>query len=758
MKSSFGFSQSGLLARLAIFVVLLAVAIAAGLYLGRISVSITPDKIPSAQPGAPTTAAKPDASQKEGGASEEAVPDQAPLFLHVGGKVQENLEVTQAQVTLATNAGFNRFAVPVALDWSEPAEATAGVYNALLEPYVKVNGNARLLLCVDLNPPAAWLERHPEAAIKVNDTLQAYPSIASKLWRDSAQQLLEVLIREVESGPFKERVSGYELIALTDQRWKLTDEFDRSETNTAGFRAWLERAYNNEDALRRAWNMPEASFVLASIPTRPAADTECNALVQVPEQQPLVDFYRYCSERVADAIAGFASLTARVSTVKPLILAPYGHSYEAMASGSGHFGVELLLGSDITGLVSPVSYFDRGLGGVGGMMGAIDSLKARGKTWYIVDDTRTGMERAEDTGKFARIKGIRPQDIYEVQRRNFAMAVTYGLGLIWSDPQGEGWLNDEEQWTQFSLLKDIYEKRIADGGENPQGDENATVTVVVDESSNFYLQCAEHMNAVLLQRGRDAVLRSGVSTRFHLLRDVVEGVAPPTPVYLFLNAFHLSEEDRTRLHSRLTMEKACAIWVYAPGYFGGAAPSVENIRAVTRMTVQAFDKPTQSGSRYLLPGGYMMPEETFGTQEVWSPLFYVEPTEDVDFLARYTSDEKKGSIAMLGVSEGWTSVYIAEPELTPALLSELFRMLELPMYPNLVESALYDAIFARGSLLAVHASKVGKRSLYLGGFCNILDLLKPEIGLYQKDNILLPMQQGETRLLLREDLPVEENS
>lgn len=752
--SSFGISHGGLLTRLAIFLVLLLAAIGAGLYLGKFSVSIAPDTVPSTTPGAPATAASPDAAREPGAETEEAVPDLAPLFLYVGGKVQETWEVTQAQLTLATAAGFNRFVVPVALDWSEPPGAVPGAYNAMLEPYVKVNGNAKLLLCVDVNPPVSWLERHPEAAIMVNDTLQAYPSISSTLWLETAHQLLEKMILEVESGPFKGQVLGYELTALTEQRWKLTEEFDKSEANTAGFRAWLQRVYNSEDALRRAWNVADASFAAAAIPARPESETECNALLSVPEQQPLVDFYRYCSERVADAIAGFASLTAKVSTISPMILAPYGYSYEAMASASGHFGVELLLESDITGFVSPVSYFDRGLGGVGGMMGAIDSLKARGKTWYIVDDTRTGVERAEDTGEFARIKGIRAQDIYGVQRRNFAMAVTYGLGLIWSDPQGEGWLNDQEQWEQFSLLKDIYEDRIAETPADDAGQEPATVTVVVDESSNFYQQCAEHMNMILLQRGRDAVLRTGVSARFHLLRDVIEGVAPPTPVYLFLNAFHLTEQDRTQLHARLTMEQSCAIWMYAPGYFSGAAPSVENISAVTGMTVRAFDGPTQSGSRYLVTrGDYMQPEEAFGTQELWSPLFYVELNEDVDLLARYTSDEKKGSIVMRTLPEGWSSVYLAEPELTPALLSEILQMLEVPMFPNTQEAPLYDTTFARGPLLALHGSKPGKRSISLGDFYNIADLLDPEMGWGQKDSILLPMQPGETRLLLQTRLP-----
>lgn len=749
MRSFHTLFQKGLLARAAIFVVLLATAIVAGLYLGGKSVSIAPDLVALKPSGTPEKAPKATEEKTDNG-QEEATRKQPPLFLYVGGKVQDNWEVTQAQLALASNAGINRFVVPLSLDWSEAEESGASPvdYNAVLERYLKVNEKANLLLSVDLNPPVSWLERHSEAAIMINESLQAYPSISSTLWRETSQKLLEKMILAVESGPYKERLQGYMLTALTDQRWILTNDFDRSEANVAGFRNWLQRTYNNEEAFRNAWGNQEAAFDTALIPSRPEGDDECNALVALPEQQPLVDFNRFCSEQVAAVIADLASLTARVSKIEPMILVPYGYSFEAQSSASGQFALELLLDSAVTGFVSPVSYFDRGLGGVGGMMGPIDSLNLRGKKWYIIDDTRTGVERSEETGEFGRIKGIRAEDVYEVQRRNFAMAITYGLGLIWSDPQGEGWLNDKEQWVQFGRLKDIYAKRLDEPEQGADKANEATITVVVDESVNFYLQCAEHTNATLLQRGRDAALRSGASTRFHLLSDVTDGIAPPTPVYLFLNAFHLSSEDRSRLQARFAQEQSCAIWIYAPGYFG-SEPSVENISAVTGMKVRAFDAPTQSGSKYILSGGqYIQADENIGTQELWDTLFYVEPQEEVDFLAHYAGDEKKGSIAMLTLPEGWTSLYIAEPELTPALISAMLKILEQPVYPNPLERAYYDVVFARPPFIALHASRAGKRSLYLGYFCDIEDQIDPNIGWYQKDTILLPLRTGETRLFL----------
>ena len=753
MNANSGLFNKAVMMRIGLFIALIVVSIGAGLYLGKLSVPTVPIAKPlqkTRMPESPSNKESgPERDQEDASQAETDVP----LFLHVGGTGTEKWEIVEAQLSLASGAGIRRFIAPVTLDWTESSDAEGENpenVNTVLEKYLKVDDSARVLVWVDLNPPVAWLERHSETAIMVNGALQAYPSISSPLWLETANRLLEKLILDVESGPFGARVLGYGLTALRDQRWMLTDEFDVSQANAAGFRKWLEHTYKTEEALKAAWQNTEASFGTAAIPECPKSEETINAFWDIPAGQPLVDFNRYCSEQTAGVLSGFAALTARVSTITPMILAPYGYSYEAMSSTSGHYALELLLDSAITGLVSPVSYFDRGLGGVGGMMGAVDSLKVRGKSWYILDDTRTGVERDEETGEFARIKGLRASDVYEVQRRNFSMALTYGLGLIWSDPSREGWLNDPEQWLQFKNLKEIYAKNASASNGQEKTDSKATLTVVVDEASNFYLQDAAHTNSILLQRGRDAALRAGISTRFHLLRDVIDGISPPTPVYLFLNAFQLSEDSRARLHARFALEQAAVIWVYAPGYFG-TTPDVKNISAATGMDVRAFPEPTQSGSKYILSGPYMKGGENFGTQELWSPLFYIQPSESIDFLATYTADTEKGSVAVVTLPEGWTSLYVAEPEMTPALLSTILQILEQHIYPNPEEGTFYDTFFARDPLISLHASRPGKRSLYLGRFCDVEDQLDPNIGWFGKETILMSLATGETRLLYQKE-------
>lgn len=737
--------------RLVIVLCLLVVAAMAGLYLGRVSVGDDP-------PAAPRVAQPPAASVRQVDTAPAFVPEERgdvspPVYFWAGHVDEENWSLVGEQVKLAANAGVHQYIVPVSPAWSESArEASAVQYLERLERYLSWNNRARLLLQVNLNPPVAWFEVHPEAAIQINGNLQPYPSPTSPVWQDAARSALEHLIQTVESGPFRERVQGYVLGALLDERWILPEPHDVSKANEQGFVQWLRQRYGTDVALQHAWGQPEARFDAVTLPQRPDTGDLPRVFLSLPEHQPVVDFLRFCSESVADVLASFASLTARTSTLDPLVGAFYGFGFELLSNSAGHFALDLLLESDLNLLLSPVSYVDRGLGGAGGMMGPIDSWTLRGKQWLILDDTRTGVERDDETGEFSRIKGIRAEDVYEVQRRNFSMALTFGLGLVWADPQAEGWLYDAEQWEHLDRLRAIYANHMR-SDEFTAPDEDAVMTVVLDEESRFFQQGEALFNARLLIKGRDAVLRSGIKARFHLLRDVIEWRAPPTPVYLFLNAFHLSEEDRMRLHSRLAQEQASAVWMYAPGYISDA-PDVENIGATTGMDVRLFEGAAETGSEYLLTGQHMYPEQYFGSGEAWAPLFYIAPEENTDFLARYVGQEDKGSVAILTLPEGWTSVYIAEPYPSPALFCEIVRLLEQHVYLHPAERPYYDALFARGGLLALHASQAGKRSLHFGYFCDSEDLIDASIGWLQKDNVMMSLRTGETRLLRHRPIQV----
>lgn len=730
--------NTGIYLRLLGLAAVMALAAAAGLWLGKWSVP--GEAAPAVAPVSGAGASGPLAAGE--GAAEEPGTVGPPLYFFARPDAPEDWKTVMEEAALAAEAGITRHIVPVAPAWSE--EDAPDNVTALLKQHMVANPRASFLLQVDMNPPPAWARAHETEMMLVNGAAGPLPSPASQQWVVDGQAALRKLVESVEGGEVSRRIEGYILCALEGGQWTLPETGDRSETNRQGFRDWLVRHYQGEAALGEAWGRPGMSADEVTLPELPDFNDTGQVFVRFPEERPLSDYLRYTSESTADALAAFTAHLAEVSMISPKILAPYGFSLEMAGNASGHFALGNLLESDLNGVISPVSQTDRGMGGAGGYAGPVHSLLARGKTWTVLDDTRTGMERDPASGTVARMRGVRAEDIFEVQKRNFASALVDGLALAWADPLGDGWLLDGDQWRLFGKMREVYAARAEEGGPPSGEDAPAGLTVVVDEASRAVQRCAGPLNALLVSGGRDAALRAGVRTRFVLLQDVLEERVGPSRTWLFLNAFRLDAEARERLHDRFARERASVIWLYAPGYFDGDTAAAENISAVTGMDVRALDGPADAGSLFGLSGQFMAQDAPFGAAGAWNPLFHIEDA-GADALARYAGSEKT-SVAVKSVDGEWTSIYVAEPGVTPALLAEILRILEEPLFIAPGEANYFDPVYAGPGLLALHGAESGKRAVILPDYCDVQDLFDPAAGWTQKDEFVLPLRTGETRV------------
>lgn len=752
--------------RIAAFLGVLILAGVAGTWLGGMGGAPEDGDAPERRAN-PAPAAS-DSTQAAAPKPEAAAADRpaAPLYFYAPAAGAADAAAVAAERDMAVAAGFTRWIAPVPLPWpgqEQAVESLLPVLQELAERYPAV----RVLFHVNVNPPADWLTANPQAQVVTNGAARPYAAPDDPAYLAAAETALGTLIKTIAEADEDGRVMGYIVSGLHNGYWHFEGDGDRSPAAVAAFRTWLTERYGGDEALREAWGSEDVTLADAAIPAPWAEDSTAEAFFTFPEHRDRSDFLRFQSDRVAGAINRFARYVKDTAGDGMLVYAPYGFTFELPGPAAGHGALEAVLASAIDGVAQPVSLATRVIGATGGYMGPVNTGNNSRKRWLILDDTRTGIATSMQENAGEGPPAARLESIYNVQRRNFAAALTNDLELAWCDVTGQGQLRDETMWRNFAALRVVYEDALiasrANAGQyriydlRPEG--RTSIMVVADEESLYTQQAGTALTNRLLRDVRDAALHSGSPAQFCLLSDVLADRAAAADVYIFANTFVLPEADRQRLHAILAREKAVAIWLYAPGYFSPEADA-DHIAATTLMEVEAFDESAESGSRFDLAGTLLKKDAAFGDGSMWSPLFHIEPSEAVSPIAYYTSgDGDRISAAAFFAEDGWTSIYLAEPTLTDIVLRELLRILEVPSIFAADPVTLTDTAYFSRDIVAVHSQEGGERNFTFAWEYDIVDAAQAAraalagsgqdnvAGWFGKRVIDLKMPSGETRIL-----------
>ncbi|MCH7959533.1 MAG: beta-galactosidase [Candidatus Hydrogenedentes bacterium] len=668
------------------------------------------------------------------------------VYFYANAGAAADLDLVMAEIEMAAGAGVHRHILSIPLPWQDAWAACDEVIARALA----ADPGGVLYLDLDLNPPAAWLAEHPDETASERTQGQPYVSVASTVWLETLRARLAALNTHLQTLDQSKRIAGWVLSALEEGRWYRTSGYDRSVASTTAFRAWLRDRYETDERLQSAWGSDDATFDTVEIPAHPGPSNGTTMLRAIPDMQPVIDYLRYANTTTASVIAQLASAIKAQPQSPPNIYVSYGYTFEHGQDSIGHFALSSLMRSDVNGFLSPVSYINRGLGGIGGFMGPVHSALVHKIRWIIVDDTRTGIRRSRDGKEIKRPIGLRIENLSKLYRRNIALAAIHNLGYAWADPDGSGNLHDRELWNEFEKLNKAYisaHESVHSATPRP-----LSLAVVLDENSRLYETNTSRLHASLLLEARDNALRAGVHVKFYTLQDILDRQAAPAKAYLFLNTFHLEERERTLLHTIMNDHDATAIWMYAPGFFGGEG-GAKNISETTGMHVLQSKTASGTGSTYAFTGNWLTEGETFGISGDWGPRFYIDDAE-ADVLARY-ADGDKVSAAIKFFEGDWASVYICEPMLPLELLREILDILELPILVKPSSRMLGDLVQPVDGALLIHASGTGTRLLDLRGRYDISDFFTPEIGWPKKRSVTLSMQSGETRLLRLRPVPGE---
>ncbi len=689
----------------------------------------------------------------------EMAEDQPPLFFFANVRPGDDFSIALGQLRLAAAAGVHRHIVRAALPWGdEDAEVEQAV--ARVGEVLEADPEAGLFIYVSLDMPGEWIEVHQDDVYR-NAGGDFFPSLASEAWLEDSQKALKRLIETLGGSAHRERILGYMLGCLTEGGWYSQNGRDLSAANQIGFKKWLELRYGADSVLAESWGEKELTLATAVIPEKEEFNSEAgiqSRLYLGPQMQGYIDFSEYTADSTVAAIEAFARRVKESAGTETEVVVPYGFVFELTDNFSGHLGLGRLLKSEyVDSFASPVSKTDRGSGGTGGFVGPVDSARYHGKKWYLIDDTRTGVSFNPSSGTIEKMKGLRSEDVANVQARNFSAAASHGLGLIWTDPEGQGWLHDEETWARFGRMRGFY--KLFEPGERGETkseldtdthrreidpSQNPNVIVVLDEKSRHFERNLPGDADRILRQVVDSVLQAGISAQFCLLTDLIDGLTPKAPVYIFPNLTRLRPDEREKVHSVLRDSGAAALWLYAPGLINGEI-SADNITATTGLTTKAFENPEMAGSIYQLSGRWLSEGQEIGESELIHPLFYIETT-DSNSIAKYKKSGKT-SVAVEFLEQGWTSVYVADPVFDANLLREILTILEQHMFLQRTTAGSRETVFVGNNMIAIHARTAGERIIELEWNSDVVGVLDSSQGWPKNRKLSLPINSGVTRLL-----------
>ncbi|GBG05638.1 hypothetical protein PAT3040_00122 [Paenibacillus agaridevorans] len=497
-------------------------------------------------------------------------------------------------------------------------------------------------------------------------------SYGSDEWQNRAELLLREQIRRYEASPVGDRILGYMLSAGSTAEWFYVDtwanrDFDRSVSNKAKFRQWLQERYNHDVAkLREAWNDAYVTFESADIPAKASGDPFLNP----GSQSDLIDYAVYHNEIVSERMT-YLSHVVKEEVEGRKLAAVYG-GY-TMAFGqygplSGMLDFETLLrNDDIDLLYSPLDYTHRDLDdGFTSVHGAMDSARLYGKLYVGEDDYATHM--GTDT------HGAPPlaNDIegsLALLWRNFGFTLSKNYGIHWYDDAGYGGFHNARMMNNIRLMNQLAEAAV----DLPRRS-TTEIALVLDEFSQLIQSAGGSPVNERVRLIREELSAVGAPYDIVLLSDVLAGKTDPYKLYIMANAYAWDNERLAQLENWDKTGKTL-VWLYAAGYWKRDADGVDSRSAGHMASVtgvpsveigkQSFEiLPAESSTSSLLSG--IDVSEPLGGSVPAIPLYAAVGYEAAGF--QLLGQTGSHATAVYKEHAGGAEVWIGSPSISSELL------------------------------------------------------------------------------------------
>jgi hypothetical protein len=700
--------------------------------------------------------------------------------LYVNGKLTSQVLAAPyipgpADFTDFTRAGISIFDIYLRFSWPGPETYDFQEIDAKMDEYLKLKPEALFIPRILLTPDDWWCKTFPEDITMRDDGSPAgmfgkpcHPTLASEHYRELSHKAMKAFLEHVE-GKYGNNILGYQVGNGFGGEWLMFNSFwevrpgqkpptkfgveDYSPPARRQFRAWLRRKYGTEDNLRRAWREGKVTFETADPPNERERYSTTRGIVFDPAvSEPVPDYFAFFNEMVSDVLLENAAWVKDLTHRKKIVGAFYGYLWcnfpNLSVVHTGHLGMERVFSSpDIDFIASPYTYDNKGIGGPNNSQTLPADVQLHGKLYFNEVDTETYLHQRQwrwgnslrNPRNFEETKGLLVRD--------YAYALTNGFGMWWTDLFG-GTFHDDRIIDLLAQLKSIDSRYLEADRQS-----TADIAVVLDESSFTYFGDGEPLfNALLTAQKQWELGFIGAPWDPYLLSDMDNPKLRDYKLYIFLNTFHVTRQEREAIQVRLKRNGATAVWVYGPGYIQNNL-SVDNMQVLTgihvaetnsagelHVDISSFDSPYTSGLPN--PTAYGTDVNVADIRHWYDHQLYLKDPRDPSLQRdlpgfrispQFWSDDPRAQVlgTLAGVNKpglvvkkmpGWTSIYSSAPILPAALLRNIARAAGCHIY-----SDGGDVVYADREFLGVYSPAGGNRTIHLPERSNVTDLLSDKV-------------------------------
>ena len=669
--------------------------------------------------------------------------------------------------------------------WVEPDKWDFSEMDERAHAILSADPNALIFPRIFIGVPKWWYEKYPEEMIVLdngktlydqpcnpfaNVWLRPYPSLASRKWKEDMTFALRKTLEHIRTSDWGKNIFGYELASLGSEEWYFMNVnqeqlADYSVHMKNAFVKWLTDKYKTEENLEKAWNNPHITFADVNIPSRQERQIDrANTFRDPATKMNVIDFYLFYNTVIPDTINYFAGVVKEATGGKKVVGPFYHYLFEFRGNPEfGHNGGYRILTKcpNVDFVLNSPNYHNRSIGsGANYYRHPMLSATLNSKLWVYDNDGVSYL--------YPKVAGNWDKKMYDQFKIWLAVPDT-AQQTIWYYQREAGFVLCEGIYeTYFDMHGGYYDNprmlnTLAEIGQMFQHSVNydrtsvAEVLIVADEASQSYQtfesdwappgQTVQKRISESLLEFQTAFIRSGAPIDSIYLDDIGKVNMDRYKVIMFLNTWHMDDEQRKIINEKVKVPGRTIIWCYAPGYFNKNQASADFMSTLTGINIIPSDDETlivpqvklnQLGREFVSKYGEQPQQQPMGLKIKVCKLFSVK---DINARPMGTlPDANAVTMAMKDIN-GVISIYT----ITPVMNREMVRAIEKSAGVHLYNDC-NDAIWVNKNYITINGATAGTKIIKLPHQSDVYNALTEQKLYTNVKEFEISLMVGETQL------------